>query len=76
MNEIFLQYGLIGAIVVALGMYIIRIESRHKKERDDWRNMQEKQYERMEKRDDESNRISREHISILSGLKTLLENRR
>lgn len=68
MNE-FAQYGILGAVVVALGAYVLRIEARHREERDEWRRAQDRQV-------DEQNRNIKENTSILSALKTLLENRR
>ena len=67
MNDL-TQYGILGIIVVALAAYVLRIEKRHKEERDEWRKV-------MEKQGDEMNKTSKENTSILSGLKTLLENR-
>lgn len=68
MNEL-AQYGILGIIVVALAAYVLMIEARHKAERDEWRKTNEKQ-------GDEMNKNIRENTSVLSGLKTLLENRR
>lgn len=76
LNDVALQYGFIGIAVIGLASYIIKIESRHKKERDEWRKMIERQNERTDKMTDENNKVIREHSNILSGLKTLLESRR
>lgn len=76
MEKIFLQYGVMGAIAVALGYYIRTIQASHKAERDEWRKMQEKQLDRMDDIAKENNKVIREHTNILSGLKSLLENRR
>lgn len=76
MTDAALQYGFIGLAVLGLASYIVKIEARHKKERDEWRKMIEKQNERTDKMTDENNKVIREHSNILSGLKALLENRR
>lgn len=68
MNE-FLNYGVLGIVVIALAGYVLKIEARHKAERDEWRRTQEKQF-------DEQARNIKENTSILSSLKTLLESRR
>lgn len=85
MQNIFLSYGLTGAIILALGMYILKLEDRHKKERKEWSEKQEKenerdrdihqrQFTRMNEMSDQSNEVMRENTNILSGLKSLLEN--
>lgn len=76
MTEGFLQYGVLGLVVVALGSYVISIESRHRKERKELTDMNERMFDKMIENNDESNKVLRENTNILSGLKTLLENRR
>lgn len=76
MIELFLQYGVLGGVVVGLAGYILRIEGRHKKERKEWMEMQERQFDRTNDMTDETHRVLRENTNILAGLKTLLENRR
>ncbi len=63
------NYGVLGIVLIALAAYVLRIEKRHKEERDEWRKTVDKQF-------DEQNKNIKENTSILSGLKTLLENRR
>lgn len=63
------QYGLPGLIIAAMAAYVLLIEKRHREERDEWRKQNERQV-------DEANRNIMENTSILSSLKTLLENRR
>jgi hypothetical protein len=62
------QWGVPGLIIVALAGYILLIEKRHSGERSDWQKSNERQVE-------EQNRNIRENTSVLSALKTLLENR-
>lgn len=62
------QWGIPGAIIVALAGYILLIEKRHREERDAWAKTNERQA-------DEQNRNLKENTSVLSALKTLLENR-
>lgn len=105
MQEIFLQYGLLGAVVIALVWYILRIEKnakelakaireekessekrqredrdalekQHKEEREEWKDMIEAQFKRMNEQADEHSRLQREHTSVLASLKTMLENRK
>lgn len=63
------QYGLPGIIIVAMAAYVLLIEKRHRDERDEWRKQNERQV-------DDANRNIKENTSVLSALKTLLENRR
>lgn len=74
-KELF-QYGILGIVVVALSGYVLRIEGRHKKERKEWMEMQERQFDRTNDLADESNKVIREHTNLLSSLKSMLENRR
>ena len=76
MEKLFLQYGILGAVAVVLAGYILHLQVQHKKERDEWRKMQEKQLDRMDDIAKENNKVIREHTNLLSGLKSLLENRR
>lgn len=76
MSDILLKYGILGVVVLGLASYIIRIEMRHAKERKEWNEKDEKNFERVNKITDESNKVLRENTNILSGLKTLLENRK
>lgn len=69
------QWGVAGAIIIALATYVIRIETRHKSERKEWKDTIEKQFNRMDEMSDEGHKVTRENTSILQGLKTLLENR-
>ena len=62
-------YGLPGIIIAAMAAYVLLIEKRHRDERDEWRKQNDRQM-------DEANRNIRENTSVLSALKTLLENRR
>lgn len=70
------QYGALGVIVIAMAYYILRIEARHKKERKELMDINEKNFDRMSDMNDESNKVLRENTNILSGLKAILENRR
>jgi hypothetical protein len=76
MEKIFFQYGVLGAIPVALTWYIMYLHKQHKKERDEWKVMQEKQLDRMDDIAKENNKVIREHTNMLSGLKSLFESRR
>jgi len=69
MTEVLSQYGLAGAVIIALAGYVLMIEKRHREERDEWRKS-------IDRQNDESNRITRENTNILSALKSMLENRR
>lgn len=61
-------YGLPGLIIVGLASYVLLIEKRHRDERETWQKSNDRQQE-------EANRNIKENTSILSSLKTLLENR-
>lgn len=61
-------WGLPGAIIAALAGYVLLIEKRHYSERKEW----SKSNERLQ---EETNKNVRENTSVLSSLKTLLENR-
>lgn len=69
MSDILLQYGILGVVVIALAWYVLNIERQHKKERDEWRVM-------IEKMNDDSTKVIRDHTTILTVLKTLLESRK
>jgi hypothetical protein len=70
------QYGILGLVVAGLVGYILRIEARHKTEREDAKKTEKEQFNRLNQISDETNKVLRENTSILSGLKTLLENRK
>lgn len=85
MEEIILKYGLPGAIIVGLGIYVLKIEKRHREERKEWmdsqlreaeeyRKTQERQFDRMNEMSDHNTEALNKTGGILSGLKTLLEN--
>lgn len=76
MEEVLKQWGVAGAIIVALAAYIIRIEGRHARERKEWRETQSKQFDRLNDINDQNNKVLRENTNILSGLKSLLEHRK
>lgn len=76
MEELIKSYGLTGIIIAALAAYVLRIEQRHSKERKEWRESQEKQSDERNEMSRETNTVLRENSNILSGLKTLLENKR
>jgi hypothetical protein len=67
MNDL-LNYGVLGICVLGLAGYILRIESRHKEERDEWKRSIDRQFDRQ-------NENIEKNTSILSALKTLLETR-
>lgn len=76
MEKIFLQYGILGAIPLAMAWYIMYLHKQHKKERDEWRAMQEKQLDRMDDITKENNKVIREHTNMVSSLKSIFETRR
>lgn len=76
MEKIFIQYGVMGAIAVALAYYILSLQNQHRKERDEWRQAQEKHIDRMDDIAKENNRVLREHTNILTELKTLFKKGR
>lgn len=65
--------GVLGVCLVALGGYILKIEAEHRAERKDWQKTIADQFDRQEKMVERNNEVSRQHISLLSGIKTLLE---
>jgi hypothetical protein len=71
-----LLFGFITMIMGGLGTYIVMSEKRHRKERKEWAERDERNFDRMNETADETNKVIRENTNILSGLKTLLENRR
>lgn len=76
MNDTLQNFGVLGIIVAALAAYVIRIEGRHSKERKEWKGVQEKQFDRLNEINDETNKVLRENTNILSGLKSLLEHKK
>lgn len=83
MEEIYLKYGLGGVGIAAL-VIIIKIlwkwlqkQDEHKnKQIEDAKQVNEKLFERLNDITDETNKVLRENTNILTGLKTLLENRK
>ena len=75
MEKELLQYGIAGIGLIALAWYILKKDSSHKKERQELIEKDEKHFDRLNQITDETNRVLRENTNILSGLKTLLENR-
>jgi len=76
MSEVILQYGLAGAVILGLAGYILKIESRHRKDREEMIKKEEKNFDRLADINDETNKVLRENTNILAGLKTLLENKK
>jgi hypothetical protein len=76
MEEKMLQYGILGICVVAMGWYIILKDKHHEKRENEWQETVNKIADRMDKREEETNKTIRENTGILQGLKTLLENRK
>jgi hypothetical protein len=66
MSEILHQWGVAGAIIVALAGYVLLIEKRHYKEREKW-------LSKMEQMEHDKNTAINNNTSVLAGLKTLLE---
>jgi len=62
------QYGLSGIVIAGLCYFVMYLMKQHKEERSDW----QKTNERLQ---DDTNKNVRENTNILSGLKTLLENK-
>lgn len=63
------KFGLPGVIIFGLGWFVMYLMKEHKNERKEWQQTNERQQ-------DETNRNMKENNTILSGLKSLLENRR
>lgn len=76
MEKEWIQYGVLGLVVIGMAYYILLIEKERSKERDEWREILLNQQERLHDIADENNKIIREHTNVLIGLKTLLENRK
>lgn len=82
MDKEILQYGAAGIVAMGMGWFIMYLMKDNRKERKEWREFQEKQMDRMDKQIDRmleqgemNNKVIREHSNILSGIKTLIENR-
>lgn len=79
MQDIFLKYGITGAVIVALAWYILRIEDRHRKERKEYADrlmeQERKNQEITGKMFDKMIESTDKNTNILSGLKTILENK-
>lgn len=66
MNDLIREWGAPGVIVVALSCYILLIEKRHREERKEWS-------ESNNRLTNETNANLKENNNILSGLKALFE---
>lgn len=73
MQNVLLQYGLPGAVIVGLAGFVMYLIREHKKERKEWVAMLEKMVEKLDTREKETNFTIREVSNILTGLKTLFE---
>lgn len=69
MQEILVKYGLAGVGLAALSWFVLFLMKSHKEERKEWKKTIEDQFK-------EHNQVMRDNTSILSGLKTLLENKK
>lgn len=85
MEDVFIKYGLPGAVIAALALFVAKLIEWHRKDRQAWEEQTKKQrqemmelFEKLFNRQadltDESNRVTRDNTSILAGLKSLLEN--
>jgi ABC-type anion transport system duplicated permease subunit len=70
------SYGVLGIVVIALAAYVLMIEKRHSSERKEWKDTIEKQFDVVNRAADEANKATREHTSVLSSLKTIIETMR
>lgn len=79
MNEL-VNYGVLGIVLIVFAIWYAKkdkqhseerekMENLHRQEREDWNRINQRQL-------DETNRNIKENTSILSSLKTLLENRK
>lgn len=74
MQDVIIQFwGVWGAIIVALGLYILRLETKHSKERKEWLSAIERLFDKSDEREKDVNDTIRETGNILTGLKTLFE---
>lgn len=85
MEDVFIKYGLPGAVIAGLSIFVVKLIDWHRKDRQEWQEqakrdreeamkVQEKQFDRLSELTDESNKVTRENTNILNGLKSLLEN--
>jgi hypothetical protein len=68
--------GFLGVALGALAGYILKIESDHKKERESWQQVIRDQFKTQSDANEKANVIQREHIGILQGIKSLIEQRK
>lgn len=79
-NEILLQYGILGVVVIGLAAAYLRLEKRmdrmdekHEDERDQWLKKMEELFNRSDSTLKDTNSTIRESTNIISNLKTLFE---
>lgn len=73
MNDILVQYGVLGVCVVGMSCFIMYLIKEHKKERAEWVSSMEKLFEKYDVREKSTNETIKENSNILTGLKTLFE---
>lgn len=83
MNEVFVQYGVLGVMVGTslsaiyyLVKWLKKKDEEHAKERSEWLQTMEDITDKSDKTSKETNTIIRENSSILFGLKSLLEQQK
>jgi hypothetical protein len=74
MNEVLVKYGFPGIVIAGMAWFILYLMKEHKKERKEYLQTSEKQFDRLNQITDDSNKVTRENTNILQGLKALLEN--
>jgi hypothetical protein len=62
------QYGLPGIVIAGLSWFVLYLIKEHKKERDEWKQTTERQF-------DHANESNKETRSLLSEIKTILHKR-
>lgn len=68
-----IQYGALGAIVVAMFWYILFLHKERKAERAEYNAMIQKQFDKANTNDEKAVEATKEFSNILTGLKTLIE---
>lgn len=75
MNDLLSKFGFMGICISGMAWFIIYLIKGNRGERKEFRDMIERMSDKSDRREDETNKIMREHGNILNSLKTMIENK-
>lgn len=73
MQNVLLQYGILGVVVLGMASYIMYLHKEHNKQRKEWLQTLDRLLDKADSRERETTQVVKENTGILAGLKTLFE---